>query len=94
MVSRIHSGWMDWITPNKPCNIPMRVSQVTSKPDLYPLVITCGNEGDNKSATGGNYLMVHYFRNYVIRAPGKYGGYGYGIQHHQAKCIRPLMGKS
>lgn len=42
-------------------------SQVTSKPDLYPLVITCG-EGDGKS--GGSYLMVHYFRNYVIRAPG------------------------
>ncbi|XP_011549569.3 uncharacterized protein LOC105381525 isoform X2 [Plutella xylostella] len=49
---------------------PPPYSEVTSKPDLYPLVITCGNEGDNKSATGGNYLMVHYFRNYVIRAPG------------------------
>lgn len=42
------------------------LSQVASKPDLYPLVITCG-EGDAKA---GNYLMVHYFRNYVIRAPG------------------------
>lgn len=40
--------------------------QVQSKPDLYPLVITCA-EGDGKS--GGNYLMVHYFRNYVIRPP-------------------------
>ncbi|KAJ0180766.1 hypothetical protein K1T71_004170 [Dendrolimus kikuchii] len=46
---------------------PPPYSEVTSKPDLYPLVITCG-EGDGK--TGGNYLMVHYFRNYVIRAPG------------------------
>ncbi|XP_045486051.1 uncharacterized protein LOC111000845 isoform X1 [Pieris rapae] len=46
---------------------PPPYSEVTSKPDLYPLVITC-NEGEGKS--GGNYLMVHYFRNYVIRAPG------------------------
>nr|XP_026489968.1 uncharacterized protein LOC113396293 isoform X1 [Vanessa tameamea] len=46
---------------------PPPYSEVTSKPDLYPLVITCG-EGDGKS--GGSYLMVHYFRNYVIRAPG------------------------
>ncbi|XP_061712700.1 uncharacterized protein LOC133521637 [Cydia pomonella] len=46
---------------------PPPYSEVTSKPDLFPLVITC-EEGDGKS--GGNYLMVHYFRNYVIRAPG------------------------
>ncbi|XP_028174463.1 formin-like protein 13 isoform X3 [Ostrinia furnacalis] len=46
---------------------PPPYSEVTSKPDLYPLVITCG-DGDGKG--GGNYLMVHYFRNYVIRAPG------------------------
>ncbi|KAL0842429.1 hypothetical protein ABMA28_014533 [Loxostege sticticalis] len=46
---------------------PPPYSEVTSKPDLYPLVITCG-DGDGKA--GGNYLMVHYFRNYVIRAPG------------------------
>ncbi|XP_045445621.1 uncharacterized protein LOC123653670 [Melitaea cinxia] len=46
---------------------PPPYSEVTSKPDLYPLVITCG-EGDGKA--GGSYLMVHYFRNYVIRAPG------------------------
>ncbi|KAF9422236.1 hypothetical protein HW555_002045 [Spodoptera exigua] len=45
---------------------PPPYSEVASKPDLYPLVITCG-EGDAKA---GNYLMVHYFRNYVIRAPG------------------------
>ncbi|XP_026747694.1 uncharacterized protein LOC113508786 isoform X2 [Trichoplusia ni] len=45
---------------------PPPYSEVASKPDLYPLVITCG-EGDGKA---GNYLMVHYFRNYVIRAPG------------------------
>jgi hypothetical protein len=49
-------------------NYPLSFVQVTSKPDLYPLVITCG-EGEGKA--GGNYLMVHYFRNYVIRAPGK-----------------------
>ncbi|KPJ05007.1 hypothetical protein RR46_04123 [Papilio xuthus] len=48
---------------------PPPYSEVTSKPDLYPLVITCA-EGDAKNGTGGNYLMVHYFRNYVIRAPG------------------------
>ncbi|XP_068629986.1 uncharacterized protein [Battus philenor] len=48
---------------------PPPYSEVTSKPDLYPLVITCA-EGDGKNGTGGNYLMVHYFRNYVIRAPG------------------------
>ncbi|KAJ2953012.1 hypothetical protein O0L34_g7394 [Tuta absoluta] len=46
---------------------PPPYSEVASKPDLYPLVITCG-EGEGKSA--GNYLMVHYFRNYVIRGPG------------------------
>ncbi|CAG5051117.1 unnamed protein product [Parnassius apollo] len=48
---------------------PPPYSEVTSKPDLYPLVITCA-EGDRKNGTGGNYLMVHYFRNYVIRPPG------------------------
>ncbi|XP_050678664.1 uncharacterized protein LOC126974949 isoform X2 [Leptidea sinapis] len=46
---------------------PPPYSEVTSKPDLYPLVITC-NDGEGKS--DGNYLMVHYFRNYVIRTPG------------------------
>ncbi|XP_037295694.1 uncharacterized protein LOC115454246 [Manduca sexta] len=46
---------------------PPPYSEVTSKPDLYPLVITYG---DNDAKSGGNYLMVHYFRNYVIRAPG------------------------
>ncbi|CAB3239206.1 unnamed protein product [Arctia plantaginis] len=45
---------------------PPPYSEVASKPDLYPLVITCG-EGEGKA---GNYLMVHYFRNYVIRGPG------------------------
>ncbi|XP_072944306.1 uncharacterized protein [Epargyreus clarus] len=46
---------------------PPPYSEVTSKPDMYPLVITCA-EGDGKSS--GNYLMVQYFRNYVIRPPG------------------------
>ncbi|XP_026329891.1 uncharacterized protein LOC113237556 isoform X1 [Hyposmocoma kahamanoa] len=46
---------------------PPPYSEVTAKPDLYPLVITCG-EGEGKSP--GTYLMVHYFRNYVIGASG------------------------
>ncbi|GBP68733.1 hypothetical protein EVAR_99003_1 [Eumeta japonica] len=47
---------------------PPPYSEVTSKPDLYPLVITCG-DGDKG---GGSYLMVHYFRNYIIRGPGEH----------------------
>ncbi|KAL4707395.1 hypothetical protein ACJJTC_008580 [Scirpophaga incertulas] len=46
---------------------PPPYAEVTAKPDLYPLVITYG-EGDSKA--GGNYLMVHYFKNYVIQEPG------------------------
>lgn len=38
--------------------------QVTSKPDLYPLVFTC-NADNGKN--GGSYLMVQYFRNYIVR---------------------------
>ena len=44
--------------------------QVTSKPDLYPLVISYGDSG--KGGTGGNYLMVQYFRNYIVRPVGKH----------------------
>jgi hypothetical protein len=43
--------------------------QVTSKPDLYPLVISYSDNG--KGGTGGNYLMVQYFRNYIVRPVGK-----------------------
>lgn len=38
--------------------------QVTSKPDLYPLVFTC-NADNGKN--GSSYLMVQYFRNYIVR---------------------------
>lgn len=38
--------------------------QVTSKPDLYPLVISYGSENGK---IGDNYLMVQYFRNYIVR---------------------------
>lgn len=46
------------------------ILQVTSKPDLYPLVISYGDSG--KGSTGGNYLMVQYFRNYIVRPVGKH----------------------
>jgi len=46
------------------------IFQVTSKPDLYPLVISYGDSG--KGGTGGNYLMVQYFRNYIVRPVGKH----------------------
>lgn len=41
--------------------------QVTSKPDLYPLVFSC--TGDTGKG-GTNYLMVQYFRNYIVRPVG------------------------
>lgn len=43
------------------------MSQVTSKPDLYPLVFTC-NADSGKN--GASYLMVQYFRNYIVRPSG------------------------
>lgn len=48
------------------------VFQVTSKPDLYPLVISYNTEPvtkNNNSSTG--YLMVQYFRNFIVRPVGK-----------------------
>lgn len=43
---------------------------MTSKPDLYPLVISYGAENGK---IGDNYLMVQYFRNYIVRpALGKF----------------------
>ncbi|XP_069683338.1 uncharacterized protein [Periplaneta americana] len=47
---------------------PPPYTEVTSKPDLYPLVISYGDNG--KGAVGGNYLMVQYFRNYIVRPVG------------------------
>lgn len=43
--------------------------QVTSKPDLYPLVFTC-NSDNSKGNAGSSYLMVQYFRNYIVRPAG------------------------
>ncbi|RZF32494.1 hypothetical protein LSTR_LSTR014391 [Laodelphax striatellus] len=44
---------------------PPPYNEVTSKPDLYPLVISYSDTG--KTNVGGSYLMVHYFRNYIMR---------------------------
>lgn len=41
---------------------------MTSKPDLYPLVFTCNNTDNGKN--GASYLMVQYFRNYIVRPVG------------------------
>jgi len=43
------------------------LQQVTSKPDLYPLVISY-SENNGKT---GSYLMVQYFRNYFVAPGGK-----------------------
>lgn len=40
---------------------------MTSKPDLYPLVFTY-NADNGKN--GASYLMVQYFRNYIVRPSG------------------------
>lgn len=42
--------------------------QVTSKPDLYPLVFSYTGSDGGKGGT--NYLMVQYFRNYIVRPVG------------------------
>lgn len=42
---------------------------MTSKPDLYPLLFTCN--GDNgKNSGGSSYVMVQYFRNYIVGPVG------------------------
>lgn len=46
----------------------MVILQVTTKPDLYPLVFTCNNSDNGKNSSG--YLMVQYFRNYIVRPVG------------------------
>ncbi|KDR10515.1 uncharacterized protein LOC110837920 [Zootermopsis nevadensis] len=47
---------------------PPPYTEVTSKPDLYPLVN--GYMDSGKGSAGGNYLMVQYFRNYIVRPVG------------------------
>ncbi|CAH1378871.1 unnamed protein product [Tenebrio molitor] len=50
---------------------PPPYSEVTSKPDLYPLVISYNGDPvikNNNSSTG--YLMVQYFRNFIVRPVG------------------------
>ncbi|XP_018568050.1 uncharacterized protein LOC108908486 isoform X2 [Anoplophora glabripennis] len=49
---------------------PPPYSEVTSKPDLYPLVISYNAEPvkSNNGSTG--YLMVQYFRNFIVRPVG------------------------
>lgn len=41
---------------------------MTNKPDLYPILWT-GNNSDN-GKNGASYLMVQYFRNYIVRPVG------------------------
>lgn len=48
--------------------IELILSQVTNKPDLYPLVFSCNNSDNGKN--GASYLMVQYFRNYIVRPVG------------------------
>ncbi|KAH8404428.1 hypothetical protein KR222_010689, partial [Zaprionus bogoriensis] len=48
---------------------PPPYTEVTSKPDLYPLVFT-GNNDNSKGNAGSSYLMVQYFRNYIVRPAG------------------------
>ncbi|KAH8343181.1 hypothetical protein KR059_006248 [Drosophila kikkawai] len=47
---------------------PPPYTEVTSKPDLYPLVFTCNSDAGNGKGNGSSsYLMVQYFRNYIVR---------------------------
>ncbi|XP_017852072.1 uncharacterized protein LOC108606461 isoform X2 [Drosophila busckii] len=48
---------------------PPPYTEVTSKPDLYPLVFSC-NSDNGKGNAGSSYLMVQYFRNYIVRPAG------------------------
>ncbi|KAH8409019.1 hypothetical protein KR009_005322, partial [Drosophila setifemur] len=53
---------------------PPPYTEVTSKPDLYPLVFTCNSDAGNGKGNGSSsYLMVQYFRNYIVR-PAAGGG--------------------
>ncbi|XP_052868123.1 uncharacterized protein LOC128274042 [Anopheles cruzii] len=43
---------------------PPPYTEVASKPDLYPLVFSYADTG---KGNGANYLMVQYFRNYIVQ---------------------------
>lgn len=49
---------------------PPPYQEVTSKPDMYPLVFSYTNDGSKNGNNGANYLMVQYFRNYIVRPIG------------------------
>lgn len=49
---------------------PPPYSDVKSKPELYPLVFSYTNDGSKNGNNGANYLMVQYFRNYIVRPIG------------------------
>ncbi|CRK91197.1 CLUMA_CG004880, isoform A, partial [Clunio marinus] len=49
---------------------PPPYTEVTSKPELYPLVFTYTSDASKNSSNGANYLMVQYFRNYIVRPIG------------------------
>ncbi|XP_002134632.3 uncharacterized protein [Drosophila pseudoobscura] len=50
---------------------PPPYTEVTSKPDLYPLVFTCNSDnGKGNGNSSSSYLMVQYFRNYIVRPAG------------------------
>ncbi|XP_065074837.1 rho GTPase-activating protein gacZ isoform X2 [Ochlerotatus camptorhynchus] len=54
---------------------PPPYTEVTSKPDLYPLVFSyTGDTGKGGNGGGANYLMVQYFRNYIVRPVGSLSG--------------------
>ncbi|XP_053678634.1 uncharacterized protein LOC128729011 [Anopheles nili] len=50
---------------------PPPYTEVASKPDLYPLVFSYTDPG---KGTGANYLMVQYFRNYIVQPVGSISG--------------------
>ncbi|KAL3268138.1 hypothetical protein HHI36_007265 [Cryptolaemus montrouzieri] len=50
---------------------PPPYAEVTSKPDLYPLVISFNGEPVIKAGNGSpGYFMVQYFRNFIVRPVG------------------------
>ncbi|XP_058819826.1 rho GTPase-activating protein gacZ isoform X2 [Topomyia yanbarensis] len=56
---------------------PPPYTEVTSKPDLYPLVFSYTGDtakGGGPGGGGANYLMVQYFRNYIVRPVGSLSG--------------------
>ncbi|XP_053681848.1 hybrid signal transduction histidine kinase M, partial [Sabethes cyaneus] len=56
---------------------PPPYTEVTSKPDLYPLVFSYAGDtakGGGVGGGGANYLMVQYFRNYIVRPVGSLSG--------------------